>query len=115
MTAIFHYITFIAASLTLGLVISTIASNQLQSMQMTIFVLPPSILLSSFMFPYEGMPLVTQYISEALPARHFMRSVRGVILRDVGFTDMLPDVYWLTLFTMAGLIIASVRFKKNLD
>lgn len=106
---------FIAASLTLGLVISTIASNQLQSMQMTIFVLLPSILLSGFMFPYEGMPQIAQYIAEALPATHFMRLVRGVVLRDVGFTDMLPDVYWLSLFTIAGLIIASVRFKKNLD
>lgn len=111
------YITllFIAASLTLGLVISTIATNQLQSMQMTIFVLLPSILLSGFMFPYEGMPLLAQYISEALPATHFMRLVRGVILRDISFTDMLPDVYWLTLFTIMGLIIASLRFKKNLD
>tara|TARA_R110002153_G_scaffold99102_1_gene234339 strand:+ start:28478 stop:29626 length:1149 start_codon:yes stop_codon:yes gene_type:complete len=106
---------FIAASLTLGLVISTIATNQLQSMQMTIFVLLPSILLSGFMFPYEGMPLIAQYIAEALPATHFMRLVRGVILRDVGFTDMLPDVYWLSLFTIAGLAIASLRFKKNLD
>lgn len=106
---------FIAASLTLGLVISTIATNQLQSMQMTIFVLLPSILLSGFMFPYEGMPEVAQYIAEALPATHFMRLVRGVILRDVGFTDMLPDVYWLSLFTIAGLGIASLRFKKNLD
>jgi ABC-2 type transport system permease protein len=106
---------FIAASLTLGLVISTIASNQLQSMQMTIFVLLPSILLSGFMFPYEGMPQIAQYIAEALPATHFMRLVRGVILRDVGFTDMLPDVYWLSLFTIAGLLLASLRFKKNLD
>jgi ABC-2 type transport system permease protein len=108
-------LVFIAASLTLGLVISTIASNQLQSMQMTIFVLLPSILLSGFMFPYEGMPQIAQYIAEALPATHFMRLVRGVILRDVGFTDMLPDVYWLSLFTIAGLLIASLRFKKNLD
>jgi ABC-2 type transport system permease protein len=106
---------FIAASLTLGLVISTIATNQLQSMQMTIFVLLPSILLSGFMFPYEGMPQIAQYIAEALPATHFMRLVRGVVLRDVGFTDMLPDVYWLSLFTIAGLVIASLRFKKNLD
>ena len=106
---------FIAASLTLGLVISTIASNQLQSMQMTVFVLLPSILLSGFMFPYEGMPQIAQYIAEALPATHFMRLVRGVILRDVGFTDMLPDVYWLSLFTVAGLLLASLRFKKNLD
>lgn len=106
---------FIAASLTLGLVISTIATNQLQSMQMTIFVLLPSILLSGFMFPYEGMPQMAQYIAEALPATHFMRLVRGVILRDVGFTDILPDVYWLSLFTLAGLVFASLRFQKNLD
>jgi ABC-2 type transport system permease protein len=106
---------FIAASLALGLVISTIATNQLQSMQMTIFVLLPSILLSGFMFPYEGMPEIAQYIAEALPATHFMRLVRGVILRDVGFTDMLPDVYWLSAFTFAGILLASLRFKKTLD
>jgi ABC-2 type transport system permease protein len=106
---------FIAASLALGLVISTIATNQLQSMQMTIFVLLPSILLSGFMFPYEGMPEIAQYIAEALPATHFMRLVRGVILRDVCFTDMLPDVYWLSAFTFAGILLASFRFKKTLD
>ena len=106
---------FIAASLTLGLVISTIAKNQLQSMQMTVFVLLPSILLSGFMFPYEGMPEVAQYIAEALPATHFMRLIRGVVLRDVEIFDMTFDVYWLTLFTLAGLAVASLRFKKNLD
>lgn len=106
---------FIAASLVLGLVISTIATNQLQSMQMTIFVLLPSILLSGFMFPYEGMPIAAQYIAEALPATHYMRLIRGVILRDVGFTDMLPDIYWLSIFTLVGLVIASLRFKKRLD
>lgn len=106
---------FIAASLALGLVISTITTNQLQAMQMTIFVLLPSILLSGFMFPYEGMPKIAQYIAETLPATHYMRLIRGVILRDIGFTDMMPDVYWLTIFTIAGLTIASLRFKKNLD
>ncbi len=106
---------FIAASLTLGLVISTIAKNQLQSMQMTIFVLLPSILLSGFMFPYEGMPEAAQYIAEALPATHFMRLIRGVVLRDVQIIDMTFDIYWLALFTLAGLVVASLRFKKNLD
>jgi len=106
---------FIAASLTLGLVISTIAKNQLQSMQMTIFVLLPSILLSGFMFPYEGMPLIAQYIAEALPATHFMRLIRGVVLREVDITDMSRDVYWLALFIVAGLVIASSRFRKRLD
>lgn len=106
---------FITASLTLGLVISTIAKNQLQSMQMTIFILLPSILLSGFMFPYEAMPEVAQYIAEALPATHFMRLIRGVVLRDVAIIDMSFDVYWLALFTLAGLAVASLRFKKSLD
>jgi len=106
---------FITASLTLGLVISTIAKNQLQSMQMTVFVLLPSILLSGFMFPYEGMPEAAQYIAETLPATHFVRLIRGVVLRDVEIIDMTFDVYWLALFTLAGLALASLRFKKNLD
>ena len=106
---------FITASLTLGLVISTIATNQLQTMQMTLFVLLPSILLSGFMFPYDGMPAAAQYIAEALPATHYMRLIRGVVLRDVVIFDMRFDIYWLVLFTVAGLMIASLRFKKNLD
>jgi len=106
---------FIGASLVLGLVISTIANNQLQSMQMTIFILLPSILLSGFMFPYEGMPVIAQYIAEILPATHFMRLIRGIALRDVDMLAMSYDFYWLILFTVAGLVIASTRFKKNLD
>lgn len=106
---------FIIASLTLGLVISTIATNQLQAMQMTIFVLLPSILLSGFMFPYEGMPIVAQYIAEALPATHFMHLIRGVVLRDVEMMAMTNDVLWLLIFSLLGLLIASLRFKKNLD
>jgi ABC-2 type transport system permease protein len=106
---------FITASLTLGLVISTFAKNQLQAMQMTVFILMPSILLSGFMFPYDGMPEAAQYIAEALPATHFMRLIRGVVLRDVEIINMSFDVYWLALFTVAGLAIASLRFKKSLD
>jgi len=106
---------FILASLTLGLVISTIAKNQLQSMQMTVFVLMPSILMSGFMFPFEGMPVAAQYIAEALPATHFMRLIRGVVLREVEIANMMPDVSWLMLFTATGLAIASFKFKKRLD
>ncbi len=106
---------FITASLALGLVISTIANNQLQSMQMTIFILLPSILLSGFMFPYEGMPVIAQYIAETLPATHFMRLIRGVVLRDVQMIEMTYDVYFLAIFTLVGLVVASLRFKKNLD
>lgn len=106
---------FITSSLTLGLVISTIARNQLQSMQMTVFVLMPSILLSGFIFPYEGMPVAAQYIAEALPATHFMHLIRGVVLRDVEAMNMASDVYWLALFTLGGLIVSSLRFKKRLE
>jgi len=106
---------FICASLVLGLVISSLAKNQLQSMQMTIFILLPSILLSGFMFPYEGMPEIAQYIAEALPATHFIRLIRGVVLRDVAVVDMTFDMLWLITFTLAGLMIAALRFKKTLD
>ncbi len=106
---------FISASLTLGLVISTLAKNQLQSMQMTVFVLLPSILLSGFMFPYEGMPRFAQHIAETLPATHFMRLIRSVVLRDAEIADMTFDTFWLIAFTVLGLLVASLRFKKTLD
>ena len=106
---------FIAASLVLGLIISTISINQLQSTQMTIFILLPSILLSGFMFPYEAMPLAAQYIAEVFPATHFMRLIRSIVLKDVTIFDMGYDVLWLFIFTIAGLTFASLRFKKNLD
>ena len=106
---------FIFASLTLGLVISTIAKTQLQAMQMTVFLLMPSILLSGFMFPYEAMPIPAQWISETLPATHFMRMIRAVVLRDAAITELSKDALWLAGFTVFGLIVASMRFKKQLD
>ena len=106
---------FIAASLTLGLVISTVASTQLQAMQMTVFILLPSILLSGFMFPYEGMPIGAQWIAEALPATHFMRLIRGIVLRGADLIDLWRDTAWLAAFTVLGLLVASKRFKKSLD
>jgi ABC-2 type transport system permease protein len=106
---------FICASLVLGLVISTIAKSQLQSMQMTVFILLPSILLSGFMFPYDGMPLAAQYIAEAMPATHFIRLIRGVVLRDVAVVDMSFDMLWLIGFTLIGLAVAALRFKRTLD
>jgi ABC-2 type transport system permease protein len=84
-------------------------------MQMTIFVLLPSILLSGFMFPYEAMPKVAQYIAEALPATHFMRMIRAVVLKGADATSLVYDNLWLLGFTIIGLIIASIRFKKRLD
>jgi ABC-2 type transport system permease protein len=106
---------FILTSLTLGLLISTIAKTQLQSMQMTIFVLLPSILLSGFMFPYEGMPKIAQWIAEVFPATHFIRMIRGVVLRQANLTDLSADIYWNLAFIAVVLLIASLRFKKRLD
>lgn len=106
---------FICASLTLGLVISTIAKTQLQAMQLTVFVLLPSILLSGFMFPYEAMPIAAQWIAEALPATHFMRMSRAIVLRDAEVLDLGSDALWLLGFTCLGLIVASLRFSKRLD
>lgn len=106
---------FISASLTLGLVISTIAQTQLQAMQMTVFILLPSILLSGFIFPYEEMPDIAQWISEVLPATHFMRLIRGIVLRGADLLDLWRDAVWLVGFTVIGLLVASMRFKKSLD
>jgi ABC-2 type transport system permease protein len=108
-------LVFIGASLSLGLVLSTIAKSQLQAMQLTIFILLPSILLSGFMFPYEGMPVPAQYIAEALPATHFMRAIRAVMLRDAGIGEVAEDTLWLLGFMLIGLLVASLRFKKRLD
>jgi len=111
----FVTILFIAASLVLGLIISTIAKTQLQAMQMTIFILLPSILLSGFMFPYEAMPKIAQYIAELLPATHFIRMIRAVVLKGAETNSLVYDNLWLISFTILGLIIASIRFKKRLD
>ncbi len=106
---------FILASLTLGLVISTKAKTQLQSMQMTIFIILPSILLSGFMFPYEGMPLFAQWLAEILPTTHFIRIIRGIVLRGADMMELWRDTLWLVGFTIIGMLIAIMRFKKNLD
>jgi ABC-2 type transport system permease protein len=106
---------FIAASLVLGLIISTIAKSQLQAMQLTVFVLLPSILLSGFMFPYEAMPKAAQTIAEALPATHYIRAIRAIILRQADVSDMQYDALWLMAFSALGLLIATQRFKKRLD
>jgi ABC-2 type transport system permease protein len=108
-------LAFIGASLTLGLLISTIATTQMQAMQMTVFILMPSILLSGFMFPYDAMPTAAQYIAEVLPATHFMRVVRAVFLRGATVSQLLPDVFWLLGFTVVMLAIATIRFRKTLD
>ncbi len=106
---------FIAANLALGLFISTAARTQFQAMQMTVFVLLPSILLSGFMFPFEGMPRVAQWLGEALPNTHFIRLTRGIMLREASIGDLYKDLAYLLGFALVAMTGAALRFTKRLD
>lgn len=106
---------FILSALVLGLLISTRAKTQMQAMQLTFFIMMPSILLSGFMFPYEGMPVPAQWIAEVLPATHFVRAIRGIALRDASLADLAFDISWLGVFAVLGLLVAAVGFNKRLD
>jgi ABC-2 type transport system permease protein len=106
---------FIAANLTLGLTFSTIAANQLQSMQMTVFFFLPSILLSGFMFPFRGMPGWAQAIGEVLPLTHFLRIVRGLLLKGNGLAETMPEVWPIVAFMVVVGAIGLRAFRGTLD
>ena len=108
-------VLLILANLTLGLLISTKAQSQFQAMQMTFFVFLPSILLSGFMFPFAGMPRVVQWLAEVLPLTHFLRLIRGIMLRGAGLTELWPDVLALLGFIVVMMTLAISRFRKRLD
>jgi ABC-2 type transport system permease protein len=105
---------FIAANLSLGLVFSTLARSQQQAMQMSFFFLLPNILLSGFMFPWEAMPEPARWLSEALPLTHFLRIVRGVVLRGSGLADLAGEAAALVVIIGVLILIASLRFRKRL-
>ncbi|HSS70974.1 MAG TPA: ABC transporter permease [Casimicrobiaceae bacterium] len=106
---------FIAANLMLGLTLSSIAQNQLQAMQMTFFFFLPSILLSGFMFPFRGMPEWAQWIGQALPLTHFLRIVRGVLLKGNGWGEVLPEMWPIALFMLVVIAIGLRFFRSTLD
>jgi len=106
---------FICANLALGITISTVAKNQLQAMQMTFFVFLPSILLSGFMFPFRGMPHWAQWLGEVFPLTHFLRIVRGILLKGNGAVDVSGDVWPLALFATIVLTIGVKRYRQTLD
>ncbi|HEY4264470.1 MAG TPA: ABC transporter permease [Micropepsaceae bacterium] len=106
---------FIAANLALGFTFSTVARNQLQAMQMTVFFLLPSILLSGFMFPFRGMPDWAQWIGEALPNTHFLQIVRGILLKGNGWTEIWPNIWPLLIFLGGVGAIALLRYRRTLD
>ena len=106
---------FIASSLGLGLLISTLAKTQFQAMQLTVFTFLPSILLSGFMFPFDGMPPFARAIGELLPLTHFVRLVRGILLRGASLSGMWVDIWPLLVFFAITMTLAVLKFHKRLD
>ena len=108
-------LVFISANLTVGSTISSVARNQTQAMQMTFFFFLPSLLLSGFMFPFRGMPAWAQTIGEALPLTHFLRIIRGVMLKGNSLADIWPHLWPLLLFTAVVLAVGLKRYRRTLD
>jgi len=106
---------FIAANLGVGVTFSTLARNQLQSVQMAFFFFLPSILLSGFMFPFRGMPVWAQYIGEMLPLTHFLRIVRGILLKGNSIQQILPNLWPIAVFLIIALTIGLTRYRRTLD
>ncbi|WMJ68581.1 ABC transporter permease [Stenotrophomonas sp. 24(2023)] len=108
-------VLLVLANLALGLLISTRARSQFQAMQMTLFLFLPSILLSGFMFPFAGMPRPVQWLAEVLPLTHFLRLVRGIMLRGASLWELWPDALALLAFITVMMALAILRFRKRLE
>ncbi|ASC67477.1 ABC transporter permease [Achromobacter denitrificans] len=106
---------FIAANLTVGITLSSLARNQLQAMQLTMFYFLPNILLSGFMFPFLGMPVWAQYLGNLLPLTHFNRLIRGILLKGNGWWDLWPSIWPLLLFTVVVMTAAVKFYRRTLD
>jgi len=106
---------FIAANLTVGISLSSLAQNQLQAMQLTMFYFLPNILLSGFMFPFQGMPRWARVIGEILPLTHFNRLVRGILLKGNGWSDLWTDVWPIGLFIVLVMFVALRFYRRTLD
>jgi ABC-2 type transport system permease protein len=108
-------VLFIAANLAVGFTFSTVAANQLQAMQMAMFFFLPSILLSGFMFPFRGMPGWAQWLGEILPLTHFLRIVRGILLKGNEAAEILPELWPIAAFLVAAATVALARYRTTLD
>ncbi|MBN8999543.1 MAG: ABC transporter permease, partial [Rhizobiales bacterium] len=106
---------FIGANVTLGYTFSTVARTQMQAMQMTFFWFLPSILLSGFMFPFRGMPDWAQMIGSILPLTHYIRSVRGIMLKGSGIPELSGEIWPLAAFWLGVATIALLRYRRTLD
>jgi ABC-2 type transport system permease protein len=108
-------ILFIAANLAIGFTFSTLAETQMQAMQMSMFFFLPSLLLSGFMFPFRGMPPWAQAIGEALPLTHFLRIVRGILLKGNDWAEIWPNVWPIAVFLVVVALVALRRYRQTLD
>jgi ABC-2 type transport system permease protein len=106
---------FIGANLAVGITFSTLAKNQLQAMQMSFFFFLPSLLLSGFMFPFRGMPVWAQRLGEVFPLTHFVRIVRGILLKGNGAAEIAPEVWPVAVFVAVVLTIGVKRYRQTLD
>jgi ABC-2 type transport system permease protein len=106
---------FVIANLAVGFTFSTLAKNQLQAVQMTFFFFLPSMLLSGFMFPFRGMPGWAQVLGEALPLTHFLRIVRGILLKGSDLSQVLPELWPMLAFVAVAGAVALKRYRQTLD
>lgn len=106
---------FIAANLTVGITISTFATNQLQAVQLNFFFFLPSILLSGFMFPIAGMPIGIQWLAETLPLTQYVRIVRGIMLKGNTLEYIWPEILSILVFTLVAILLGLKRFRRTLD
>ncbi len=106
---------FIIANLAVGFTFSTVARSQMQAMQMTFFFFLPSIMLSGFMFPFRGMPAWAQGIGQVFPLTHFLRVVRGVMLKGSDFAAMWPNIWPMLIFIAVATAVAMARYRSTLD
>ena len=108
-------VVFIAANLAVGFTFSTLAGSQMQAMQMTFFFFLPSMLLSGFMFPFRGMPQWAQWLGEILPLTHFLRIVRGILLKGNGLAEVAPNLWPIVAFLLVAAAVALIRYRETLD
>lgn len=108
-------LVFIVANLAVGITFSTLAQNQLQAVQLSFFFFLPSLLLSGFMFPFRGMPQWAQSIGEVLPLTHFLRIVRGIMLKGNGMEEVALQLWPIVLFAMVVLAFGVKRYRRTLD
>lgn len=106
---------FIGANLAVGITFSTLAKNQLQAVQMAFFFFLPSVLLTGFMFPFRGMPEWAQWVGTCLPNTHFLRIVRGILLKGNGLAEIAPELWPLLLFVVVAMSVGVKRYRQTLD